>query len=64
MQLEELKKQVCSYLLRHDCYSATTVSYILGYSEPASFLHSFKKWYGDSPERIRQRLKNNMQEVD
>lgn len=57
--VEELKKQICTHLLRHEHYSVSAISYVLGYSEPASFLHSFKKWFGHTPERIRQRLKNN-----
>ncbi|WAC11949.1 helix-turn-helix domain-containing protein [Dyadobacter pollutisoli] len=54
---EGLKKQICSFLLRHDPYSISSLTYILGYAEPASFIHSFKKWYGDSPQRVRRRLK-------
>ncbi len=54
--LQELKKQICSFLLRHQGYSVTNMAYVLGYAEPASFIHSFKNWFGDSPERIRQSL--------
>ncbi|MDQ4139103.1 MAG: helix-turn-helix transcriptional regulator [Bacteroidota bacterium] len=56
----ELKKQICSFLLRHKEYSVTSMSYVLGYAEPASFIHSFKKWFGDSPEKVRQSLRNTV----
>jgi len=55
----DLKKQICSFLLRHKEYSVTSMSYVLGYAEPAAFIHSFKKWFGDSPERVRQNLRNS-----
>ncbi len=56
--VEDLQKQICVCLLRHDHYTVSALSYVLGYSEPASFIHSFKKWFGHSPERLRQRLRN------
>lgn len=54
--LEEIKKQLCGLLLRHDRYTIAGIASILGYSEPASFIHSFRKWYGDSPDRMRRLL--------
>lgn len=54
--LEEIKKQLCGLLLRHDRYTIAGIATILGYSEPASFIHSFRKWYGDSPDRMRRLL--------
>ncbi|MBO9565037.1 MAG: helix-turn-helix transcriptional regulator [Niastella sp.] len=54
--LEDVKKQLCSFLLRHDRYTIAGIADILGYAEPASFIHSFRKWYGDSPERMRKLL--------
>ncbi|WP_162915553.1 helix-turn-helix domain-containing protein [Paraflavitalea soli] len=56
--LEEIKKQLCSFLLRHDRYTVAGISDILGYAEPASFIHSFRKWFGDSPERVRKGLRD------
>jgi AraC-like DNA-binding protein len=40
---EDLKKKICSFLMWHDAYSLSGLAYILGYSERASFIHSFKK---------------------
>jgi len=50
---DNLNKQLGIILLRHDAYSITDVAYFLGYAEPASFVHAFKKWYGSSPTSIR-----------
>ena len=51
---DELKKQISVLLLRHISYSISDVGYLLGYSEPAAFVHSFKKWYGYPPSTIRE----------
>jgi AraC-like DNA-binding protein len=51
--LETVKKQICAFLLRHERYSVANIAGVLGYSEPAAFIHSFQKWYGSSPERMR-----------
>jgi AraC-like DNA-binding protein len=51
--MNELRKQIASLLIRHNRFTIADISYILGYSEPAAFIHSFKKWFGDSPERMR-----------
>jgi AraC-like DNA-binding protein len=51
--LENVKKQICAMLLRHERYSVAGIATVLGYSEPASFIHSFQKWFGSSPDRMR-----------
>ena len=56
---EVLKKQVFICLLQHDFFSITTFSYLLGNSEAASFIHAFKKWFGDTPLQMRAKLKTN-----
>ena len=52
---DDLRKQISGLLIRHNRYSITDISYVLGYSEPAAFIHSFKKWFGDAPDRLRQK---------
>ncbi|HTF82063.1 MAG TPA: AraC family transcriptional regulator ligand-binding domain-containing protein [Cytophagales bacterium] len=54
---EEIKKQVCTYMLQHECYTVSSFSYVLGYSEPAALIHAFQKWFGDAPIRMREKLK-------
>ncbi len=60
---EVLKKQVCMCLLQHDCFSITTFSYLLGYSESAAFIHAFKKWFGDTPLRMRAKIKTDNKNI-
>ncbi|MDR7128130.1 AraC-like DNA-binding protein [Algoriphagus sp. 4150] len=55
---DELKKQLGVILLRHDGYTITDIAYLLGYAEPASFVHAFKKWHGCSPTGIRAEVLN------
>jgi AraC-like DNA-binding protein len=52
--IDDLKRQISALLIRHNRFSVSDISYVLGYSEPAAFIHSFKKWYGDSPKRVRK----------
>lgn len=56
---DDLKKQISVLLLRHNGYSITDVGYLLGYSEPAGFVHSFKKWYGCTPTAHREESRLN-----
>jgi AraC-like DNA-binding protein len=50
---EELKKEIADALLRHESYSVSSVAYVLGYSDAASFNHSYKRWHGSSPKRVK-----------
>jgi AraC-like DNA-binding protein len=52
---EELRRKISLLLLRHD-FSVSDISTILGYSEPASYIHSFVKWHGKSPSEVRNHL--------
>ena len=56
---EDLKKQVSTYMLHHKCYTLSIISNVLGYAEPASFIHAFKNWHGDSPIRLREKWRHN-----
>lgn len=53
--VDDLKKEISVLLLRHNGYSITDVGYLMGYAEPAAFVHSFKKWYGYPPSAVRER---------
>ena len=55
---EDLKKQLSSLLLHHQHYSIGDISYLLNYSEPAAFIHAYKKWFGHSPGVARGRIRN------
>ncbi|HYG38710.1 MAG TPA: helix-turn-helix domain-containing protein [Cytophagales bacterium] len=54
--ISEIKRKISYLLIGHKRFSVTEISDILGFSEPASFIHTFKKWYGNSPERFRQQI--------
>lgn len=54
---EELKSRIAELFIRHERYSIADISYLLGYSGADAFIHSFKKWHGDSPARRREQLK-------
>lgn len=54
--IDELKQQITDLLLRHGRFSISDISAVLGYSEPSSFIHSFRKWHGKSPLRMRRQL--------
>ncbi|HVI46336.1 MAG TPA: helix-turn-helix domain-containing protein [Chitinophaga sp.] len=53
---DELTRKICDYLLRHDRYSIADVAVVLGYAEPAAFIHAFKKWYGAAPGKLREQI--------
>ena len=43
-------------LLKTTRYTATEIGYRLGYAEPANFTRAFKRWFGMTPGRYRNRL--------
>lgn len=53
---DALKKQLADLLLRHKAYSITDIALLLGYAEPASFVHSFKRWYNCAPSHKRTNI--------
>jgi AraC-like DNA-binding protein len=52
--LEELKCELSTLLLKHDRFTVSDVSAILGYSEPAAFVRAFNRWQGTSPFKYRK----------
>lgn len=54
--ISDLKRTISDMLLRHKRFSVADISFVLGYSEPAAYIHSFKKWHGTSPKKIRENL--------
>lgn len=55
MVLDELKKQFAIDYLRDSSLSVKVVAYLLDYAEPSSFVRSFRRWMGVSPQRYRDR---------
>jgi len=55
MVLDELKKQFAIDYLQHPSLSVKEIAYLLDYAEPSSFVRSFRRWMGISPQRYRER---------
>jgi len=51
--LEDARRTIaCSYLADRKL-AAYEVSFLLGYSEPATFFRAFKRWTGKTPQQYR-----------
>jgi AraC-like DNA-binding protein len=51
--LQNLRLQLARQYLRESDISLTQVAWLLGYREPSSFSHAFKRWTGKPPRRAR-----------
>lgn len=54
MVLDDLKKQFALDYLKRETLSVKEIAYLLDYAEPSSFIRSFRRWTGKSPEKYRQ----------
>ena len=52
---EQLIKHKALRLIEYKEYSIEVISELLGYSEPASFNHAFKRWFGRSPRQYNNK---------
>lgn len=53
---DRARQEIAQVLLRQDAHSLTEIAYILGYAESSSFSHSCKRWFGDTPRRVREKF--------
>lgn len=53
--LEDVRRNRAVSLLCHEQYSATQVGLQLGYQDAPSFQRAFRRWFGMTPGRYRQR---------
>ena len=53
--VEAVKKDLVLEYLKQDI-SVKEISYLMGYSEPSSFVASFKKWFGSTPAKYRMMM--------
>ncbi len=53
--LENTRKSLSNTYLKHDM-SLTQIAFLLGFSEPSTFQHAFRRWYNKSPGEFRKRL--------
>ena len=52
--LDELRRQFALDYLKNDALSIKEIAYLLDYAESSSFVRSFKRWTGKSPQEFRQ----------
>lgn len=52
--LEDTRRELAGQYVRNSRLSVGEVTYLLGFSEPASFTRAFRRWYGVSPSAFRQ----------
>jgi len=53
--LDRVRKETAERYLSDAPLSITEIAYLLGYSEPAAFTRSFKRWHDETPHGFRQR---------
>jgi transcriptional regulator GlxA family with amidase domain len=51
--LEETRRSIALGYLAHRRFAAYEVSFMLGYSEPATFFRAFERWTGQTPQQYR-----------
>jgi AraC-like DNA-binding protein len=54
--LEEARRELAGQYVRNSRLSVGEITYLLGFSEPASFTRAFRRWNGMSPSACRQSL--------
>ncbi len=54
--LRKIRKRLAITYLKQEM-NADQIAYLLGFTEPSTFRHAFKRWFGKSPGEIRKRLK-------
>jgi AraC-like DNA-binding protein len=53
--LDDARKEAAGRYLHESALAIGEVAYLVGYSEPAPFHRAFKRWYGTTPEKFRQK---------
>jgi AraC-like DNA-binding protein len=55
--LDDVRRDVATALLDDQRIAIAEIAFILGYSEPAAFTRSFRRWTGQSPQAARHALR-------
>lgn len=53
---EEIRRELANQYVHNSRLSIGEMTYLLGFSEPASFTRAFHRWYGASPSAVRRTL--------
>jgi AraC-like DNA-binding protein len=54
--LESCRSSLAGRYLQRQDLALAEIAFLLGFSEPSPFYRAFRRWFGLSPERYRQRL--------
>ena len=54
--LDELRQKQALYWVRLNYLSIGEISYRLGFNHPANFTRAFKRWFDETPKKLRQSL--------
>ncbi|MCW4646462.1 AraC family transcriptional regulator [Pseudomonas aeruginosa] len=54
--LDDARRQLADYYLRHSTYTLARVGELLGFKEPSSFHKACQRWFGTAPGRYRHHL--------
>jgi AraC-like DNA-binding protein len=54
--IEETRRELAGQYVRNSRLSVGEITYLLGFSEPASFTRAFRRWHGMSPSASRKSL--------
>jgi AraC-like DNA-binding protein len=54
--LDEVRKETAISHLKEPNLSITDIAYLLGFSEPAVFSRTFRKWTGSTPHAFRKAM--------
>lgn len=54
--MEEIRQDLAETYVRNSRLTLNEITYLLGFSEPASFTRAFRRWKGTSPSRYRQEV--------
>jgi AraC-like DNA-binding protein len=55
--LQETREALARHYLEHAELPVAEISFLLSFDEPNSFYRAFRKWTGDTPERVRQQTR-------
>ncbi len=55
--VDEVRRERAELLLADAHLTASEVTFLLGYSEPAAFFRAFKRWTGQTPQEWRARMR-------
>lgn len=51
--LNNIRKKLAQHYINNTKMDNTSISFLLGYSEPSSFFRAYKKWYGSTPRESK-----------